>query len=331
MKVPHRLLTFLKEEEKFFIATHISPEADAIGSSLALSLALESLGKITVLYDKDPVPKVCHFLPTCEKFNNSIPQFITSDFALILLDCNTLRRAGIEGLTFKCSAVIDHHETEQDFGDIKWILPEAAATGVMVFYLIKELGITITRDMAINLFSAIAIDTGTFRYGNTTAEALRIAAQLVDAGASPSHISENLYEGWSQERFALLINTLNTLEVRGNIAMTFITREMYKKTGATPEDTEHFPAFTKIIKDIKVSVFFREIDDNYWKVSLRSKGNINVALVASLFNGGGHKNAAGYIVRSDLVSAKESLLNALVTCQQPEGNKNSPSKTFSYI
>jgi phosphoesterase RecJ-like protein len=94
---------------------------------------------------------------------------------------------------------------------------------------------------------------------------------------------------------------------------------MYKKTGAAPEDTEDFPAFSRIIKDIKVSAFFREIDNNYWKVSLRSKGNINVALVASLFKGGGHKNAAGYIVRSDLESAKEFLLKALVPCQQHDG------------
>lgn len=319
MIVPPKLLSFLKEKEKFFIATHISPEADAIGSSIALSMALEFLGKVTVLYDKDPVPKLCHFLPAHEKFTNIIPPSITSDFVLILVDCNTLKRAGIEGLTFKYSAVVDHHETEEDFGDVRWVVPKAAATGMMIFYLIKGLGITITRDMATNLYSAIAIDTGTFRYGNTTAEVLKIAAQLVDAGAQPAYISDNLYERWSQERFALLIMALNTLEVKGNIAITFVTREMYKKTGATPEDTENFPAFPRIMKDIKVSAFFREMDNNYWKVSLRSKGDINVALVASLFKGGGHKNAAGYVVRSDFESAKEFLLKALVPCQQHDG------------
>lgn len=317
MKVPPKLLSFLKEEEKFFIATHISPEADAIGSSLALAMALESLGKVTVLFDKDPVPKFCHFLPGYEKFTNVISPFLTSDFALILLDCNTLKRAGIKGPTFKYSVVIDHHQTEEDFGDIKWVVPEAAATGMMIFYLIKKLGVNITRDMAINLYSAIAIDTGTFRYGNTTAEALRIAAKLIEAGANPAHISNNLYETWSQERFALLIMALNTLEVKGNIATTFVTKEMYRKTGAAPEDTENFPAFTRIMKDVKVSALFRELDDNYWKVSLRSKGDINVALVASRFDGGGHKNAAGYLVKSDLESAKESLLKALLILPSP--------------
>ncbi|MEW6162106.1 MAG: bifunctional oligoribonuclease/PAP phosphatase NrnA [Nitrospirota bacterium] len=311
----------MRNEDNFLLATHVNPEGDAIGSSLALSMALESLGKVTVLYSKDPIPKFYHFLPGYKKFKNSISPLTTSDSPLILLDCNTLERAGIEGLSFKYSAIIDHHEpaplcgarpgTEKEFGDIKWVVPEAAATGVMVFYLIKELGINITREMAINLYSAIAIDTGTFRYGNTTAEAFRIAAELIDAGASPVHISNSLYEMWSKERFALLVMALNTLEIRGDIAITFVTREMYEKTGASLEDTESFPNFPRIIKDIKVSALFRELDDNYWKISLRSKGDINVALIASRFDGGGHKNAAGYMIRADLESAKESLIKAL--------------------
>jgi phosphoesterase RecJ-like protein len=311
VKVPPKLLSFLKEEDKFFIATHISPEADAIGSSLAFSRALESLGKVTVLYDRDPIPQVCHFLPGHEKFENIVSSHITSELPLILLDCNTLKRAGIEDLHFKYSVIIDHHETEEDFGDINWIVPEAAATGVMVFYLIKELGVNMTKEMAINLYSAIAIDTGTFRYGNITAETFRVTAELIEAGANPVYIANNLYETWSKERFALLIMALNTLEIKNDVAITFVTRNMYKKTGTTPEDTENFPAFTRIIKDARVSAFFRELADNYWKVSLRSKGDINVALIASQYDGGGHKNAAGYEIKSDLESAKGALLKAL--------------------
>jgi phosphoesterase RecJ-like protein len=311
MKVPERLLSFLKGEEKFFIATHINPEADAIGSSLALSVALKVLGKATVLFDKDPIPEFYYFLPGHGEFTNIIPPLSTSGSPLILLDCNTLKRAGIEGLTFNRSAVIDHHEAENAFGDIRWIVPEAAATGVMVFYLIKELGVTITKEMAINLYTAIAIDTGIFRYGNTTAEVLRIAAELVETGASPVDTSNSLYETWSEGRFRLLIMALNTLEMRNDVAITFVTREMYRETGTVPEDTENFPSFTRIIKDAKVSAFFRELDGNHWKVSLRSKGNINVALIASRMGGGGHKNAAGYEIKSDFESAKESLIKTL--------------------
>jgi phosphoesterase RecJ-like protein len=311
VKVPDKLISFLKSEEKYFIVTHINPDGDAIGSSLALSMALEMLGKETFLYVRDPIPEFYHYLPSYEMFTNSISSLVTHHSSLILIDCNTPKRAEIEGLSFKSSVVIDHHETEEAFGDIQWIVPEASATGMMVFYLIKELGISITREMAINLYSAIAIDTGTFRYGNTTPEAFKIAADLVEAGASPAYISNRLYETWSKERFALFSMTLNTLEIRGAVAITYVTQEMYQKTGTGPGDTESFPSFPRIIKDVKVSAFFRELGVNSWKVSLRSKGDINVALIASQLGGGGHKNAAGFVIKSDLGSAKEALLKTL--------------------
>ncbi len=313
MKVPRKLLSFLRKKDKFFIATHVNPEADAIGSAIALSMALETLGKEAVLFDKDTIPEFYHFLPGHERFINSILPLITLRSPLILLDCNSLKRAGIEGLSFRYSAVIDHHGTEEDFGDIRWIVPKAAATGLMVFYLIKELGLKITSEIAINLYSAIAVDTGTFRYNNTTPEVLRVGAELIEAGASPACISNSLYETWSEGRFALLIMALNTLEIRDNIAITVVTKGMYKKTGAGPEDTENFSSFPRMMKDIKMSAFFRELCSNCWKVSLRSRGDINVARIATLFKGGGHKNASGYEIKASLESAKKSLIKAVTS------------------
>lgn len=311
MKVPRKLLSFLKEKDNFFIATHVNPEGDAIGSAVALSMALESQGKKTVVYDRDIVPEVCRFLPGHERFKNSTLDLQPSAFNLILLDCNSLERAGVERLSFKYSAVIDHHETEENFGDIRWVEPEAAATGMMIFYLIKEIGLKITRDIAINLYSAIAVDTGTFRYSNTTAEVLRVGAELIEAGANPAYISNHFYETWAKERFALLIMALNTLEIRDGIAITVVTKGMYKKTGTGSEDTENFSNFPRMMKDIKISAFFREIGNNYWKVSLRSRRDINVARIAALFEGGGHRNASGYKVKASLESAKESLIKVV--------------------
>lgn len=311
MKVPRKLLSFLKEKDNFFIATHINPEGDAIGSAVALSMALESQGKKTVVYDRDIVPEFCRFLPGHDRFKNSTLDLQPSAFNLILLDCNSLERAGVERLSFKYSAVIDHHETEENFGDIRWVEPEAAATGMMIFYLIKEIGLKITRDIAINLYSAIAVDTGTFRYSNTTAEVLRVGAELIEAGANPAYISNHFYETWSKERFALLIMALNTLEIRDGIAITVVTKGMYKKTGTGSEDTESFSNFPRMMKDIKISAFFREIGNNCWKVSLRSRGDINVARIAALFEGGGHRNASGYKVKASLESAKKALLKAV--------------------
>lgn len=311
MKVPRKLVSFLKEEKDFLIATHINPEGDALGSSLALSMALNTLGKKTLLYDRDGVPGFYRFLPGQEKFLQSLSRIKTSNLNLLLLDCNTPERAGIEGLSFRHSVVIDHHETETDFGDIRWVEPRAAATGVMVFHLIKKLGVGITKDMAINLYTAIAIDTGSFRFANTTAEVLQVAAELVEAGAQPSFISSNLYETWSGGRFQLLIRALDTLVIKDHVAFTFVTREMFKETGTSPEDTENFSSFPRVMKDIWISAFFRETDDNEWKVSLRSKGDINVATIAKSFDGGGHKNAAGFTIKAPLESAKKTLLNRL--------------------
>ena len=312
MNIPGNLLDFLRKGKQFFIATHISPDGDALGSSIALSLALESLGKETIIYDKDPVPEFYKFLPGHKRFTQSISNLKFEISNLILLDCNELERTGIEKIEFVSSAVIDHHETEKEFGDIKWIEPHAAATGLMLFYIIKELGVKITKDIAINLYAAIAIDTGTFRYSNTTPEVLRVAAELIEAGADPSYIAESLYETWSESRFRLLLKVLNTLDINNSIAITLVTLDMFRETGASVEDTENFVGFPRLLKSVNISVLFREIENNYYKVSLRSKGKeMNVAKIAAAFGGGGHRNAAGCKIRSDFKTAKEKLLKAI--------------------
>jgi len=309
VKVPHNLLSFLKQEDDFFIATHINPEGDALGSSIALSMALETLGKKTLVYDRDAVPDFYRFLPGHERLIHSHGGIETSAFNLLLLDCNTPDRAGIEAVEFRSSAVIDHHETKKEFGTIKWVEPHAAATGMMIFSLIKELGTPITKEIALNLYAALAIDTGTFRYDNTTAEVMKVASELVEAGARPSLVSNNLYETWSEQRFRLLIMSLNTLEIRENVAFTAVTNEMFQETGTSAEDTENFSGFPRMMHNIAISAFFRQITDNEWKVSLRSKGDVNVAQIASLFGGGGHKNAAGFKIKGTLETAKEKLLH----------------------
>ncbi len=311
MRVPEELRTFLLKEKAFFIATHVNPEGDALGSSIALAMALESIGKEVLLYDRDPVPHSYRFLPGYEKFKNYYSPSLVSRIPLILLDCNEIERAGLADLKVPCSAVIDHHETLRAFGDIKWITPHAAATGMMVYWLIKEIEVPLTRDMAINIYTAIANDTGTFRYRNTSSEVLRICAELIDFGASPGAISECLYETWSGGRFKLMTDVLQTLDMRGDVAIIHATEEMFQRTGTSASDTENFSNFPRMIDEIRISVFFRKIKEG-WKVSLRSKGDVNVAEIAALFNGGGHRNAAGYkITARDINSAKDEFMKAL--------------------
>jgi phosphoesterase RecJ-like protein len=328
MMPPLELLDFLRKEDGFLIATHMSPDGDGLGSALALSAAIETLGKKTVpkktvLVCKDTVPYQCKFLPGHEKFitfdklYSSIADI--KSYNLVLVDCNDISRLiDIKQnpeiytvLSSLFSVVIDHHETEKPFGNIKWIEPDAAATGLLVFYLIRELGINIAVETAINLYAAIAVDTGHFRFDNTTSEVLRIAADLVDAGARPVEIYRWLFESWSEGRFELFMKVINTFYKEDGIAVVRVTRDMLKETHTVPDDIEHFVNFPKIMGDIRVSVLFNEIDDNYYKISLRSKDEINVAQVAEMFGGGGHKNAAGCRIKADFETAKSQLLSLL--------------------
>ncbi len=310
MKTPERILTAFRKEDRFLLAVHVSPDGDAIGSAVALSMALDSLGKKSIVYSRDPVPKYFRFLPGHEKVVSSLRDVAMPDPLLVLLDCNATVRAALDNVSFRRSIVIDHHETENDFGDVKWIDSGAAATGLMVYSLIKGLGAGMTGDIAANLYTAIAVDTGTFRYSNTSPEVLRACAELVDKGADPNLVSVSLYESWERKRFNLLVMTLNTLEIKGKVAIVCVTREMFRKSGTKPEDTDTFSNFPRMIGPVKISALFRETGNREWKVSLRSKGDVNVARIAELFGGGGHRNAAGFRIKADLTTAKEALLKA---------------------
>jgi len=323
MLVPVDIVNLFKNNDKFLIATHMSPDGDGLGSALALCTAIEMLNKKTVLVCRDPIPYQCTFLPGHEKFITFDKLYSSAaninSYDLVLVDCNDISRLIDKeqnpeiylALSSLNSVVIDHHETKKPFGNIKWIELDAAATGLMVFYLIRELGIKISGEMAINLYAAIAVDTGHFRFNNTTSEVLSVAATLVDEGARPAEIYRWLFESWSEERFALFMKVLNTFYKENGIAIVKVTKDMLKETRTSLDDIEHFVNFPKIMGDIKVSVLFNEIDDNYYKISLRSKDEINVAQVAEIFGGGGHKNAAGCRIRANFETAKSQLLSLL--------------------
>ena len=142
MKIPKEIVAVLKKEKVFFLATHINPDGDAIGSALALSSALESMGKEVYVYNKDRVPELYKFMPGHKRFRSGLKNAFTKNPVLVLLDCNSPERAALEQYSFRRSVVIDHHETERDFGDIRWVVPGAAATGLMIFYLIKAMGVS---------------------------------------------------------------------------------------------------------------------------------------------------------------------------------------------
>lgn len=317
MNPPQELITCLQDMDNFVIASHVFPDGDTLGASLALGEALRLIGKKAVSYCIDGVPESLRFLPGNEKVARTLDGLggngSLSDAILILMDCNSPDRVGIDGASFKKSIVVDHHLTEKPFGDIRWVAPDIAATGLMAYTLIKALGVELTRDMAMNIYTALAVDTGTFRYSNTTGWALAVAAELVEKGVQPSFVADRLYNDWSQEKFLLMNEMLHSLVIRDGVAIASITLDMFNRTGARPDDTENFVNIPIMVKSIRMSALFRQVGARQWKASLRSRGDVNVAAIAQAFDGGGHKNAAGYKAEGELGEVKARLLEALGT------------------
>lgn len=311
MKPPETLLSYLKEHDNFYIVPHMFPDGDALGSALALESALCGIGKKAIVFSRDPVPDMFNFMPEANRIAPISDLSSTEDAILVLVDCNSPSRADIERIKFKYTIVIDHHETESDFGDLKWVEPKSPATGLMIYFLIKDLGIEISGAMALNIYTALAVDTGIFRYSNTTAEAFSVASDLISKGVRPSFVADRLYNNWTEARFMLLKHMLNNLDIQKDTAICFITNDMLKKTGAKPEDTENFVNFPIMITTIKVAALFKETGKDFWKASLRSRGDVNVSKIAEKLGGGGHKNAAGFRITGDIETSKKALLESL--------------------
>lgn len=318
MQPPVELLDFLRREDRYLIATHRSPDGDAIGSAVALALILETLGKQVAVFDQDPVPEQYRFLPESSRFIT--PETLAGADVqledcgnLILVDCNDLSRVTTRKelssrFGFRNALVIDHHRTLSSFGTLQWIEPDAAATGLMILAIADALGTVLSPAMATNLYAAIAVDTGNFRFENTSSDVLFAAGRLIEAGANPAVISRALFESWSSGRLELFSRFLSTLEITGPVAVALVTQEMFAETGTGPDDTETFVEFLKILRDTDVALLIREIEPGDYKLSLRAKGTVDVAAIAALFGGGGHKNAAGCEVKDDIASIKQKII-----------------------
>ncbi|GBE38926.1 MAG TPA: bifunctional oligoribonuclease/PAP phosphatase NrnA [Nitrospirae bacterium] len=310
MKVPVSLLKLIKENRRFLIVSHINPDGDAAGSVIALAMGLKKLGKSVYALCKDPVPHIYRFLPGSDLIKSRVP---SSKFdAVLLLDCNSFKRTGFKELQAEAIGVIDHHLTAgKDPWRVNFLDPDVSATAELVYALLKALRVPIDKKMALNLYTAIFTDTGGFRYSNTNVKTLEIASELMKKGVNAWEISKEVYESYPYKRQKLLILVLATLEKRGRIASVTVTRNMYKKTNTTAEDTEDFVNHARKIKGVEVGILFRETGKNKYKISLRSKGSIDVANVAKGFGGGGHASAAGLTVDGTLKEVKSRVFKAV--------------------
>ncbi len=304
----------IRRGDRFLVVSHVNPEGDAIGSLLGLALALKDSGKDVTAYLEDKIPDNLTFLPGIDMIVDDTDWARGFDI-IFAVDCGQADRLGKRFVNGnRCAKIIniDHHATNDLFGDINIVDPKASATGEMIYDLLKAASIEVTKDIAVNLYVAIHTDTGSFRYSSTTPAALMKAGELVRMGAEPWHISQLLYENYPAKRFKLLGRVLDTLEISddGRIASMFVTLDMLREFDAERSLVDGFINYARAIQGVEIAVLFRESGNGRYKVSFRSKGSADVATIAQMFGGGGHVNAAGCNVDGSLEEIKAMIMKA---------------------
>lgn len=307
------ILKEIERGRRFLVASHESPDGDALASTLALANALREAGKEVVAYNVDGVPAHLDFLPGAPTVVDTLGRDAVFDVGFVL-DAGELRRAG-NHLRQACRILvnIDHHPHSENFGDIYWVDEKASATGALVYRLLQAGGFTLSRDVATCVYAAILSDTGSFRYSNADPEAFRIASEMVGLGVVPWDVATGLYENQAEERLRLLALALATLTVSpcGRLASVSTTLEMMRETGTGPEHTDGFVNYPRSIRGVEVALYFRQVDANSYKVGFRSKGRVDVGALSRELGGGGHHNAAGALVRGNLEEVRHSVLSRL--------------------
>ncbi len=292
---------------------HVHPDGDVLGTLLALGLSLEAGGWSVTYAGPHPVPPVLAFLPGAARWQAWRIPPRTFD-VVVLTDCpNPERTEGLLDAARGASSQvlnIDHHPDNRGYGTVNWIDPAAAATGEMVFDLIRALGHRVTAEVALNLFTAIHTDTGSFRYSNTTPRTFRIAAELTASGADPALVSDQLYQRRSPEALATLGEILGRVKVSqdGQVAWLTVPRGFASEAFLAAEDLVAYP---RSIEGVKVALLLSEEAGGLVKASLRGKGQVAVNRIAHRFGGGGHENAAGCTLRGTLEEATAALLGAV--------------------
>jgi phosphoesterase RecJ-like protein len=303
----------LIENKKFFgITTHARPDGDGIGSSLGLYWLLLSLGKEAEIIFRDEIPPSYTELPGSQQIRTIGKTDKTYD-AVFVIECSDALRPGIEGLAEQFIVNIDHHATCEHFGDINWIDSTASAVGEMIYNLCKAIGGKISREIADCVYMALVADTGSFHYSNTTERTFKVASELIRIGVKPHKISEAIYNSYPWSRVELMGRVMATVkrDESGQVAWLRQDIKMVEETGAVDGDNNGFVNIPLTAKEVLAVVFMKEVRPDTYRISLRSKGDINVAKVAEKFGGGGHKNAAGCRVTGDWDTNEREIVEAV--------------------
>ncbi len=308
-----QVVELIENKQNFAITTHARPDGDGIGSSLGLCWLLRSLGKTVEVIASDGIPVAYGQLPGASEIRK-VSEIDKNYDAVFVIECSDVTRPHIKNLENQFTVNIDHHATCQHFGSINWIDATASAVGEMIYNLCKAIGGRITKEIAECVYLALVTDTGSFHFPNTTDRTLKVASELVKVGVKPAKISEAVYNSYPWSRIELMRQVLATVKrsESGKVAWMRQTLDMKKSSGAVDGDNNGFVNIPLAAKEVEAVVYMREVEPNFYRVSLRSKDGLNVARIAEQFGGGGHKNAAGCHVEGDWNKAESKIVSAVV-------------------
>jgi phosphoesterase RecJ-like protein len=297
---------------RFVISSHTRPDGDAIGSQVAMAYALRALGKRVRVINRDmAAPPLMEFPGVSEI---EIADGADGDFeAAIVMECGDLGRTGVTGLDRSFVINIDHHPGNNSYGQINWFDPGAAACGEMVYEIIQALGVPLSRDIATHIYLAILTDTGSFHYSSISPRTFDICRATLEAGVDPVLVARTVYDTNSVGRLRLFGAVLNTMQIdpEGRIALIFLDHEMADTAGGTYEDTEGLINLPLTAKEIQAVVFFKHVEGDEYRVSMRSKGAVDIGAIAKALGGGGHRNAAGCTVHGRIGALQKLLVEAI--------------------
>ena len=289
-----RIVDAIARRQRFVLSSHARPDGDSIGSQLAMAYALRALGKDVRIVNQDAAPGPLQQFP-------GVPEIEIADKvdgevdAAIIMECSDLARTGVSGLDRFYVINIDHHPGNSAYGDINWFDASAAACGEMVFDLVRAIGAPLSFEVATHVYLAILTDTGSFHYSSISPRTFDICRQALEAGVDPVLTARQVYDSNNVGRLRLFGSVLNAMQLdrTGRIAILYVDHQMVRDAGGSYEDTEGLINLPLTVKEIQAVVFFKQVAGDEYRVSLRSKGNIDIGSIAKQLGGGGHKNASG--------------------------------------
>ncbi|HYY97038.1 MAG TPA: bifunctional oligoribonuclease/PAP phosphatase NrnA [Pyrinomonadaceae bacterium] len=322
----HQVVGLIESKRRFAITSHIRPDGDSLGSSLGLFWLLRALDKEVEVIMRDDVPHAYAKLPGAELVRVT-PRVDRGYDAVFVIECSDITRPGLVDLEKQLVVNIDHHSTTALFGDINWIDSTASAVGEMVYNLCKALGVRVTREIAECVYTALITDTGSFHYSNTSERTFKVASELVRAGVKPAKVSQNVFANYPWSKIELMSGVLSTVrrDPSGRVAWLVQTQAAQERAGATDEDGDGFVNYPMSCGEVEACAFFKETAPGVYRVSLRSKCDVNVARIAERFGGGGHRNAAGCTFKGAWEEAEREVVRMLVYAVENRGQNGTGS------